>query len=76
MDKAIPLEEDIIPVEPTVEEQIEMATRELEIKNNDLLYQIYNKEQEIEQLKKALDQQSKAFEHCIANLVFNIFGGQ
>ena len=41
-------------IEPTVEEQIKMATQELEYKNNDLIQKLYYKEQENAELKKAL----------------------
>lgn len=52
------------------------TTEELEKKYNDAVQQLYQKEQEVEQLKMALEQQAKGFERCIANLVFSIFGGQ
>lgn len=89
--KAIPLEElesevieefpDIpkeqsIPQEPSVEEQIRMATEELERKNNDLIQQIYYKEQEIKELRAVLDSQEQNFNKVIAGLCITIFGGR
>lgn len=63
-----------LPEEPSVEEQIEMATRELEQKNNDLVQQIYYKEQEVAQLRKALDDQANYFDKTVSNLVQSVFG--
>lgn len=89
--KAIPLEElesevieefqDIpkeqsIPQEPSVEEQIRMATEELERKNNDLIQQIYYKEQEIKELRAAMQSQEETFNRVIAGLCITIFGGR
>lgn len=89
--KAIPLEElesevieefpDVsaeqpIPQEPSVEEQIRTATEELERKNNDLIQQIYYKEQEIKELRAVLDSQEQNFNKVIAGLCITIFGGR
>ena len=63
-----------LPEEPSVEEQIEMATRELEQKNNDLVQQIYYKEQEVSQLRKALEDQANYFDKTVSNLVQSVFG--
>ena len=64
-----------VPVyEPTVEEQIKQATEALEQKNNDLIHQIYNKEQQIEQLRKTLEQQAVYFDRTVSRLV-QIFCG-
>lgn len=63
-----------LPEEPSVEEQIEMATRELEQKNNDLVQQIYYKEQEVAQLRKALEDQANYFDKTVSNLVQSVFG--
>lgn len=89
--KAVPLEEleseviegfpDIpedqpIPQEPSVEEQIRMATEELERKNNDLTQQIYYKEQECRELRAAMQSQEETFNRVIAGLCITIFGGR
>lgn len=65
----LPIEEMPLPEEPSVEEQIAMATRELEQKCNDLTQQIYYREQEIAQLRKALDDQGLYFDRTVSNLV-------
>lgn len=66
-----------IPVqEPSVEEQIKMATEELERKNNDLIQQIYYKEQEIKELRAVLDSQEQNFNKVIAGLCITMFGGR
>lgn len=64
------------PQEPSVEEQIKMATEELEKKNNDLIQQIYYKEQEIKELRAVLDSQEQNFNKVIAGLCITIFGGR
>lgn len=64
------------PQEPSVEEQIKMATEELERKNNDLIQQIYYKEQEIKELRAVLDSQEQNFNKVIAGLCITIFGGR
>lgn len=69
-------EEQSIPQEPSVEEQIRMATEELERKNNDLIQQIYYKEQEIKELRAVLDSQEQNFNKVIAGLCITIFGGR
>lgn len=61
-------------MEPTVEEQIKMATQELEYKNNDLIQKLYYKEQENAELKKALQNQADCFDKTVSNLVQAIFG--
>lgn len=62
--------------EPSVEEQIKMATEELERKNNDLIQQIYYKEQEIKELRAVLDSQEQNFNKVIAGLCITMFGGR
>ena len=64
------------PQEPSVEEQIKMATEELERKNNDLIQQIYYKEQEIKELRAVLDSKEQNFNKVIAGLCITIFGGR
>ena len=65
-----------IPVqEPSVEEQIKMATEELERKNQDLALAIYNKEHEIEILKQQLQKQEEYYNNAIARLVLATYGG-
>lgn len=65
-----------IPVqEPSVEEQIKMATNELERKNQDLAMAIYNKEHEIEILKQQLQKQEEYYNNAIARLVLATYGG-
>ena len=61
-------------MEPPVEEQIKMATQELEYKNNDLIQKLYYKEQENAELKKALQNQADCFDKTVSNLVQAIFG--
>lgn len=61
-------------IEPTVEEQIKMATQELEYKNNDLIQKLYYKEQENAELRKALQNQADCFDKTVSNLVQTIFG--
>lgn len=60
--------------EPSVEEQIEMATKELNNKINDLTQQIYYREHENAELRKAMDEQTRQFERTIAALVYSIYG--
>lgn len=62
--------------EPSVEEQIRMATEELERKNNDLTQQIYYKEQECRELRAAMQSQEETFNRVIAGLCITIFGGR
>lgn len=62
--------------EPSVEEQIRMATEELERKNNDLTQQIYYKEQECKELRAAMQSQEETFNRVIAGLCITIFGGR
>lgn len=69
-------EEQPMPQEPSVEEQIRMATEELERKNNDLTQQIYYKEQECRELRAILDSQEQNFNKVIAGLCITIFGGR
>lgn len=64
------------PQEPSAEEQIKMATEELERKNNDLIQQIYYKEQEIKELRAVLDSQEQNFNKVIAGLCITMFGGR
>ena len=65
-----------IPVqEPSVEEQIKMATDKLERKNQDLAMAIYNKEHEIEILKQQLQKQEEYYNNAIARLVLATYGG-
>ena len=65
-----------IPVqEPSIEEQIKMATEELERKNQDLAMAIYNKEHEIEILKQQLQKQDEYYNNAIARLVLATYGG-
>ena len=65
-----------IPVqEPSVEEQIKMATKELERKNQDLAMAIYNKEHEIEILKQQLQKQEEYYNNAIARLELAKNGG-
>lgn len=65
-----------IPVQkPSVEEQIKMATEELERKNQDLAMAIYNKEHEIEILKQQLQKQEEYYNNAIARLVLATYGG-
>lgn len=61
--------------EPSVEEQIKMATNELERKNQDLAMAIYNKEHEIEILKQQLQKQEEYYNNAIARLVLATYGG-
>lgn len=60
--------------EPSVEEQIEMATKDLNNKINDLTQQIYYREHENAELRKAMDEQTRQFERTIAALVYSIYG--
>lgn len=65
-----------IPVqEPSVEEQIKMATDELEKKNQDLTMALYNKEHEIDILKQQLQKQEQYYNNAIARLVLSTYGG-
>lgn len=57
-----------------VEEQIRIATEELEHKNNDLTMQLYYKEQECKQLRDVIDKQAQNFNECVGNLVYTVFG--
>ncbi len=65
-----------IPVqEPSVEEQIKMATNELEKKNQDLTMALYNKEHEVDILKQQLQKQEEYYNNAIARLVLATYGG-
>lgn len=71
----IPTTEEIpLPQEPSVEEQIKMATTELEQKCNDLTYQLYNREQEVEQLRKALQDQENYFFKIVGRTLIALLG--
>ena len=59
---------------PSVEEQISMATKELEQKCNDLTQKIYYMEQENNQLRSVIDKQSHDFNECVGNLIYTVFG--
>lgn len=61
--------------EPSIEEQIKMATNELERKNQDLAMALYNKEHEIEILKQQLQKQEEYYNNAIARLVLATYGG-
>lgn len=61
--------------EPSIEEQIKMATEELERKNQDLTMAVYNKEHEIEILKQQLQKQEEYYNNAIARLVLATYGG-
>lgn len=64
-----------IPIpEPSVEEQINIATKELEQKCNDLTQKIYYMEQENKQLRDVIDKQAHNFNECVGNLVYTVFG--
>lgn len=58
---------------PSVEEQIAMETAELEKKNLDLNQMLQNKEYEIKELRHALEEQKRIFEHTIAELCLRVF---
>lgn len=58
---------------PSVEEQISMETAELEKKNLDLNQMLQNKEYEIKELRHALEEQKRIFEHTIAELCLRVF---
>lgn len=65
-----------IPVqEPSIEEQIKMATNELEKKNQDLTMALYNKEHEVDILKQQLQKQEEYYNNAIARLVLATYGG-
>lgn len=65
-----------IPVqEPSIEEQIKMATDELERKNQDLTMALYNKEHEVDILKQQLQKQEEYYNNAIARLVLATYGG-
>lgn len=71
----IPSAEEIpMPQEPSVEEQINMATKELEQKNNDLIQQLYYKEQEVAQLRKALEDQENYFNKIAGRTLIALLG--
>lgn len=63
-----------LPEEPSVEEQIKIATEELEYKNNDLIQKLYYKEQEIKQLRDALQFQEDNFNKILARAIIAIVG--
>lgn len=64
-----------IPVqEPSVEEQINIATKELEQKCNDLTQKIYYMEQENTRLRDVIEKQAHNFNECVGNLVYTVFG--
>ena len=62
--------------QPSLEEQIRMATEELERNNNDFTQQIYYKEQECRELRAAMQSQEETFNRVIAGLCITIFGGR
>lgn len=65
-----------IPIqEPSIEEQIKMATDELEKKNQDLTMALYNKEHEVDILKQQLQKQEEYYNNAIARLVLATYGG-
>lgn len=72
----IPTEEIPMPEEPSVEEQIQMATQELEQKNNDLTQKLYYMERENEELRKVIQNQEDMFNKTIAGLCITVFSGK
>ena len=60
--------------EPNIDELVQMATRELEQRNNDLIIQVYRKEQEIEELNRIIKEQENNFNKVIGRLMISIFG--
>lgn len=60
--------------EPSIEEQIKMATQELEKKNQDLTMALYNKEHEVDILKQQLQKQEHYYNNTIARLVLFVYG--
>lgn len=60
-------------LEPSVEEQIAMETRNLEQKNLELIQMLQNKDYEIRELRSALENQKRTFEHTIAELCLRVF---
>ena len=63
-----------VPEEPTTEEQIKIATQELENKVLDLTYTIYKKEQEIDRLNREIEMQNRKYERVITSLVLTFCG--
>lgn len=66
--------DDILNNEEIQVEEIEMATKDLNNKINDLTQQIYYREHENAELRKAMDEQARQFERTIAALVYSIYG--
>lgn len=71
----LPAMPEIPAQEPSVEEQIKMATDELEKKNQDLTMALYNKEHEVDILKQQLQKQEEYYNNAIARLVLATYGG-
>lgn len=61
-------------MEPSIEELINQATKELEEKNNDLIQQLYNKEAEVNHLRKALVDQEEYFNKILSRTIIAILG--
>ena len=61
-------------MEPSVEELINAAVKELEQKNLDLIQQLYNKDQEANQLRKALKDQEEYFNKILSRTIIAILG--
>lgn len=72
----IPIEEIPMPEEPSVEEQINMATQDLEQKNNDLTQKLYYMERENEELREVIKRQEEMFNKTIAGLCITVFSGK
>ena len=63
-----------IPEEPSLEEQLRIANQELENKYTDLLYKVYQKEEQVDKLKREIELQRNTYEKAIANLVLTFCG--
>lgn len=72
--KELPAMPQVSVQEPSIEEQIKMATQELEKKNQDLTMALYNKEHEVDILKQQLQKQEHYYNNTIARLVLFVYG--
>lgn len=67
-------DEELEKMAPSLDEAIEQATKDLQNKINDLIQQIYYKEQEIDRLKLVIEEQANNYTITVSNLIYEVFG--
>lgn len=63
-----------IPAEPSIDELIAQATRELEQKNQDLAFQIIDIDNKNRYLQEEMKRQEEKFNMIVARMVIDFYG--